>query len=303
MPSKIKRQRPTKRKPKVDDVQPRLFNREVSWLEFDRRVLEQAMEDHVPVLERLKFLSIFSSNLDEFFMIRVSGIKEQVEEGVGELSPDGLSPAEQLKQIRTRLRPMLRKQADHLANVVFPELEKAAITIEAYKFLDAKEKKKLDKYFRDNVFPILTPQSVDSSHPFPYISNLSLNLGLFIEPNRSATQLFAWDQPQGEEVSGAPELPVVDGYKLLDQPCFKKERPQLSGRLDIVDPAHLLGEAHPLVDSVIAGEVGKNTGADIDAFANVKNRVVFPEQQVDAGGIGQCLDVLLGQVGRKARLF
>lgn len=188
MPSKTKRRGSPKRKAKVTLVQPRLFNREVSWLEFDRRVLEQAMDENVPVLERLKFLSIFSSNLDEFFMIRVSGIKEQVEEGVGELSPDGLSPAEQLKQIRTQLRPMLRKQAEHLANVVFPELQRAGITIEAYKFLAAKEKKKLDKYFRDNIFPILTPQSVDSSHPFPYISNLSLNLGLFIEPNRSMTQ-------------------------------------------------------------------------------------------------------------------
>jgi len=167
---------------------PRLFNREVSWLEFDRRVLEESMVEDLPVLERLKFLSIFSSNLDEFFMIRVSGFKEQVEEGVGELSPDGLSPTEQLKQIRDRLRPMLRKQADYLANVVFPELQKAGITVEAYKFLNAKEKKKLDKYFRDNIFPILTPQSVDSSHPFPYISNLSLNLGLFIEPNRTVTQ-------------------------------------------------------------------------------------------------------------------
>ena len=146
------------------------------------------MDAELPVLERLKFLSIFSSNLDEFFMIRVSGIKEQVEEGVGELSPDGLSPADQLKQIRDRLRPMLRKQADHLADVVFPELEKAGITVEAYKFLSAKERKKLDRIFRDNIFPILTPQSVDSSHPFPYISNLSLNLGLFIEPNRTVTQ-------------------------------------------------------------------------------------------------------------------
>ncbi|MEO5859183.1 MAG: polyphosphate kinase 1 [Pyrinomonadaceae bacterium] len=189
MPAKRKPRKPaTPKQTTASAPIPRLFNREVSWLEFDRRVLEEAMVEDLPVLERLKFLSIFSSNLDEFFMIRVSGIKEQVEEGVGELSPDGLSPTEQLKQIRERLRPMLMKQADYLANVVFPELQKAGITVEAYKFLNAKEKKKLDKYFRDNIFPILTPQSVDSSHPFPYISNLSLNLGLFIEPNRTVTQ-------------------------------------------------------------------------------------------------------------------
>lgn len=188
MPSKQKQPKPKIAKPETDANEPRLFNREVSWLEFDRRVLEEAMDENLPVLERLKFLSIFSSNLDEFFMIRISGIKEQVEEGVGELSPDGLTPAEQLREMRNRLQPMLRKQVSCLGKTVFPELAKVGITIEAYRSLAAKDKKKLDKYFLDNIFPILTPQSVDSSHPFPYISNLSLNIGLFIEPNRAATQ-------------------------------------------------------------------------------------------------------------------
>ena len=188
MPSKQKQPKPKIAKPETDANEPRLFNREVSWLEFDRRVLEEAMDENLPVLERLKFLSIFASNLDEFFMIRISGIKEQVEEGVGEFSPDGLSPAEQLREMRNRLQPMLRKQVSYLGKTVFPELAKAGITIEAYKSLAAKDKKKLDRYFLDNIFPILTPQSVDSSHPFPYISNLSLNIGLFIEPNRAATQ-------------------------------------------------------------------------------------------------------------------
>jgi len=226
MPAKPKPRKPATSKQANSEPIPRLFNREVSWLEFDRRVLEEAMVEDLPVLERLKFLSIFSSNLDEFFMIRVSGIKEQVEEGVGELSPDGLSPTEQLKQIRDRLRPMLRKQADYLANVVFPELQKAGITIEAYKFLNAKEKKKLDKYFRDNVFPILTPQSVDSSHPFPYISNLSLNLGLFIEPNRTVTQKnlkHLFRQKRFARIKLPPTvprlIPIVDGkrFALLEE--------------------------------------------------------------------------------------
>lgn len=164
------------------------FNRELSWLEFNRRVLDQALDESIPLLERLKFLSIFSTNLDEFFMIRVSGLKEQVEEGITELAPDGLSPAEQLKEIYRRLRPMLKKQTVCLQESVLPGLEKAGITIESYKKLDATEKRRLDKYFRDNLFPILTPQSVDSSHPFPYISNLSINLGLFIEPDKHFTQ-------------------------------------------------------------------------------------------------------------------
>jgi polyphosphate kinase len=165
-----------------------LFNREVSWLEFDRRVLEEAMDEHLPVLERLKFLSIFSTNLDEFFMIRVSGLKEQIEEHVAERSLDGLSAREQLKEIGKRLRPLLKRQVAYLHEQVLPELAAAGITVEPYKSLNVKDKKKLDKYFRDNLFPILTPQSVDSSHPFPYISNLSLNIGLFIEPNRNFTQ-------------------------------------------------------------------------------------------------------------------
>ena len=165
-----------------------LFNRELSWLEFNRRVLDEAMDENLPILERLKFLSIFSTNLDEFFMIRVSGLKEQIEEGVSELSPDGMTAAEQLREIGKRLRPMLKRQVAYLHETVLPSLAESKITVEPYKSLNAKDRRKLDKYFRDNLFPILTPQSVDSSHPFPYISNLSVNIGLFIEPNRNFTQ-------------------------------------------------------------------------------------------------------------------
>lgn len=165
-----------------------LLNREQSWLEFNRRVLDEAMDENLPLLERLKFLSIFSTNLDEFFMIRVSGIKEQIEEGVRDLSADGMSPPEQLREIGKRLRPMLKRQAAYLKDVVLPQLAESGITIEPYRLLNAKDRRKLDKYFRDNLFPILTPQSVDASHPFPYISNLSVNIGLFIEPKRNVTQ-------------------------------------------------------------------------------------------------------------------
>ncbi|MEK7857353.1 MAG: RNA degradosome polyphosphate kinase, partial [Acidobacteriota bacterium] len=142
----------------------------------------------LPVLERLKFLSIFSTNLDEFFMIRVSGIKEQIEEGVRDLSADGMSPTDQLREIGKRLRPMLKRQVSYLKDLVLPALAAEKITIEPYRSLNAKDRRKLDKYFRDNLFPILTPQSVDASHPFPYISNLSVNIGLFIEPKRNVTQ-------------------------------------------------------------------------------------------------------------------
>jgi polyphosphate kinase len=121
-------------------------------------------------------------------MIRVSGLKEQIAEGVAELSADGMTASEQLDEVYKRVRPMLKRHVAYLSEKVLPELKEAGITIESYDALNSKEKKQLGKYFRKNLFPILTPQSVDSSHPFPYISNLSLNLGLYIEPDRAFTQ-------------------------------------------------------------------------------------------------------------------
>ncbi len=162
-----------------------LTNRELSWLEFNRRVLEEALDDQTPLLERLKFLSIFSTNLDEFFMIRVAGLKEQIAEGIHNPSADGMSAAEQLREIRELVRPMVDQQMICLHNEVLPQLADEGIKICSYKDLKAGEKTKLDEYFLKNVFPVLTPQAVDESHPFPYVSNLSLNLGLMVEPDRS----------------------------------------------------------------------------------------------------------------------
>jgi polyphosphate kinase len=159
-----------------------LFNRELSWLEFNRRVLAEGLDDSNPTLERLKFLSIFSTNLDEFFMIRVSGLKEQILENVAELSPDGMTTAEQLKKIRDCLRPMLVEQMMCLREEILPQLAVRGISISPYNGLGEEEKNRLKKYFHDHIFPVLTPQAVDASHPFPYISNLSLNLGLTLIP-------------------------------------------------------------------------------------------------------------------------
>jgi polyphosphate kinase len=159
-----------------------LFNRELSWLEFNRRVLAEAQNQANPILERLKFLSIFSTNLDEFFMIRVSGLKEQIVENVTQLSPDGMSPAEQIREIRNVLRPMLTEQISILHKDILPKLADAGITIHTYDSLSPSEKTYLNNEFMRNVFPVITPQAVDASHPFPYISNLSLNLGVILEP-------------------------------------------------------------------------------------------------------------------------
>ena len=159
-----------------------LFNRELSLLEFNRRVLEEALDDSHPLLERLKFLAIFSSNMDEFFMIRVSGLKEEVEEGITEPSPDGMMPSEQLKAVRESVVPMFEEQMRCLREDVLPQLKAKGIEVVAYQSLSADERKGLDEYFEQHIYPVLTPQSVDPAHPFPYISGLGLNLGVMVRP-------------------------------------------------------------------------------------------------------------------------
>jgi polyphosphate kinase len=184
-----------------------LFNRELSWLEFNRRVLEEALDDSQPLLERLKFLSIFSTNLDEFFMIRVSGLKEELDEEVPQLSPDGLTPAEQLREISARLRPMIEAQTRCLGEEILPGLESHGVRVTPYKRLGKQEKQAADAYFRENVFPILTPQAVDPGHPFPYVSGLSLNLGLMVEPGEGREGAEEGRAPRGGKRFARIELP------------------------------------------------------------------------------------------------
>src|SRR6266536_17630 len=160
------------------------INRELSLLEFHGRVLEEAFDQTNPLLERLKFLSIFSSNIDEFFMIRVSALKEELEENVTQLSPDGLTPAEQLAAIRIRLLSMINDQMRCMREEILPQLRATGVNVASYMSLSHFEKQSLDTYFLEKVFPVLTPLAVDPTHPFPYISPLSLNLGLVVEaPN------------------------------------------------------------------------------------------------------------------------
>lgn len=162
-------------------VEQRLLNRELSLLEFFHHVLEEGLDDQNPLLERLRFLTIFSNIVDEFFMIRVSGLKEEVEEGWVQPSPDGLTAAEQLREIRHRLRPMIAEQMRCLNQEILPELAQQEIVVASYASLPAEERSRADDYFKQCVFPVLTPLAVDPAHPFPYISGLSLNLGLMVE--------------------------------------------------------------------------------------------------------------------------
>ena len=158
-----------------------VLNQDLCQLEFFRRVLEEATNKSTPLLERLKFLAVFSSNLDEFFMVRVSGIKEML--GIDDLRPmpGELTPPEQLAAIRKRVIPLIEEHSNCLREEVIPELQANGLAIVPYRRLSKSEKEELSKYFMRNIFLVLTPQSIDPAHPFPYISNRSLNIGLTVE--------------------------------------------------------------------------------------------------------------------------
>jgi polyphosphate kinase len=156
------------------------LNRELSQLEFFRRVLEEAQDERNPLLERIKFLSIVGSNLDEFFMVRVGGLKQQIAAGVVDLSLDGLTPAEQLAPIRKAVSTLLGDARDCLQNDLLPKLEETGIHILGYGELDSRQKAYIRKFFDKVIFPVLTPLAFDPGRPFPHISNLSLNLAVLI---------------------------------------------------------------------------------------------------------------------------
>ena len=156
------------------------INRELSWLEFNRRVLEEALDERKPLLERAKFLSIFSSNLDEFFMVRVSGLRRQMATGTLKAPPDGMSPAEQLAAIWELLRPMLEKKEECWRDDLQPALWEQGVRVLSYGQLKSKQRKLLRRHFEAEVFPALTPLAFDPGHPFPHISNLSLNLAVMV---------------------------------------------------------------------------------------------------------------------------
>lgn len=160
------------------------INRDLSWIEFNRRVLEEALDKELPLLERVKFLSIFCTNLDEFYMIRVSGLMEQIAAGVNNVGIDGLTPVETLNQIKTRVEELLKIHMDCFLNDVIPGLKDNGIEILKYDDLTDEEKNLLKQYYIKEIYPALTPLAFDPGRPFPHISNLSLNLGVRIEkPN------------------------------------------------------------------------------------------------------------------------
>jgi polyphosphate kinase len=157
-----------------------LLNRELSWIDFDRRVLAQADDDQIPLLERLKFVAISASNLDEFFQVRVAALKDQIAAEVTQPSPDGRTPAGQLIEILDAVRGLVADQERVLLNDLLPQLRSEGVGLCDWAELSIEEQKQLIAIFDQRVFPVLTPLAVDPGHPFPYISNLSLNLGVMV---------------------------------------------------------------------------------------------------------------------------
>jgi polyphosphate kinase len=167
------------------------LNREISWLEFNRRVLHEARDPRTPLLERVKFLSIFSSNLDEFFQVRVAGLREQVAAHLSELTPDGMSPEEQLRAIARRVRALIQEHGQCLTGEVIPALDERGVNlVTGPENLLPEDRSYLEQYFTTHVFPVLTPLAVDPAHPFPYISNLSLSLAVILR-NDAGEERFA----------------------------------------------------------------------------------------------------------------
>ena len=168
-----------------------MINRELSWIAFNERVLAQALDPRTPLLEQAKFSAIFSNNLDEFFMVRVASLQSQLHAGVQGLSEDGRTPEQQLEEIRRRLEPLLLQQQSHYRNTLKEKLREQGIHLLDYQQLSRRQKDWASSFFQTAVFPVLTPLAVDPAHPFPFISNLSLNIAVLVRDPHSQRGQFA----------------------------------------------------------------------------------------------------------------
>ena len=223
------------------------INRELSWLEFNRRVLHEACDPRTPLLERLKFLAIFSSNLDEFFMVRVAALKQQVEATVNLLTPDGRTPQQQLDDIRLQLIPQLKKLNAEFEDILQPLLVQQGIYILDYIELNQKQRSYLDNYFQEQVFPVLTPLAVDPSHPFPHISNLSLNLAVVVKNPDTEEEFFARvkvPQVLPRFLPLPPELRMQDNGKTANWTGVPLEQ-AIAHNLESLFPGMNIQEYHP----------------------------------------------------------
>ena len=249
------------------------FNRELSWLEFNARVLNEAFDERNPLLERLKFLSIFSTNLDEFYMVRVAGLRRQVAAGVTSSAADGLSPQPALDAIERRVRELLAQARTILHEQLLPALDEKGIRLVRMTDLAPSEWNTIDQFFESEVFPVLTPLAVDPGHPFPYVSNLSLSLAVEIrDPDRGLDHFARVKVPKSlprwvafgrghhfvplEEVIGANLGSLFPGMQVLGWWAFKVTRySDLELEKNVDEPEDLLAMIEEQVFQRRFGEV------------------------------------------------
>jgi polyphosphate kinase len=220
------------------------INRELSWIEFNRRVLEEAQDSRHPLLERVKFLSIFETNLDEFIMIRLAGLKDQVAAHVTNVSPDGRTAEQQLLAVRQCLAPQVQQVRQCWRDELMPLLEAQHIYILDYEQLDAKQRASMRTYFEQEIFPVLTPLAVDPGHPFPHISNLSLNLAVVI-----ADTTYTTSRERFARVKVPPTLPrlvpVQFAVKKHAVVAFVWIEQVIAANLSMLFPGFEIWESHP----------------------------------------------------------
>jgi polyphosphate kinase len=216
-------------------VSPMYINRELSWLDFNERVLALAEDGFIPLLERVKFLAIFASNLDEFYQVRVAGLRRVVETGSVKRSPDGLLPEAQLAAIAAKVKPMVERHARLFINEVWPGLAKANVKIVRWKDLDKPHCEELNEIFLHSVLPVCTPLAVGPAHPFPYISNLSLNLAVIVREPKRESSMFA-------RVKVPPVVPRF--VHLSATPAFVPVEDAIAANLDQLFPGMEILEHH-----------------------------------------------------------
>ena len=237
--------------PAARDHRARYFNRELSWLKFNDRVLEEAVDASIPLLERVRFLSIFASNLDEFFMIRVAGLRRQLTSGVLEAPPDGMTPSEQLAAIRSELNPVLTRACACWDNDLCPKLRDAGIRVLPYGELNGQQRQLLRGYFTREVFPVLTPIVFDPGHPFPHISNLSINLAVVVkDPTQGERFARIKVPPNLARLLRVPDPQPTEssdhlGLGELSSANFVWLEEVVAANLDLLFPGVEVSEVHP----------------------------------------------------------
>ena len=221
----------------------RFFDRELSWLKFNQRVLECAENEDMPLLERANFAAIFASNLDEFFMVRVAGLKRRIDSGIAVPSAAGLSPRQQLRAISETAHRLQDEHAHYTIDTILPELEKARIVLLTWDKLTSSEQERLSRYYRQQVFPVLTPLAVDPAHPFPYISGGSINLAVIVENPASGKSHFARVKIPGNLPRLVPVDDMTDEESKDERYGFIAMEKLIAAHLESLFPGMIIKEA------------------------------------------------------------